>query len=83
MGWSRGWGGVGGRGGKGRGKLLGDRMKNAPPRPAGLYVVRTVAGFPGVAGTLLVFAVGTEMAIKETPSVFSGLCRRKFAAELK
>lgn len=75
--------GLGDEEGRDEGKVLGDRMKNAPPRPAGLYVVRTVAGFPGVAGTLLVFAVGTEMAIKETPSVFSGLCRRKFAAELK
>ena len=38
---------VWGAGGGDEGKVLGDRMKNAPPRPAGLYVVRTVAGFPG------------------------------------
>ena len=39
--------GLGDEEGRDEGKVLGDRMKNAPPRPAGLYVVRTVAGFPG------------------------------------
>ena len=77
---------MGGSGVGGRGRGESARRSNEKCPSASSRIVRCANGGGiswRVAGTLLVSAVGIEMAIKETPSVFFGLCRGKFAAEVK